>query len=82
MTKENIVVKGSAWTERDIKCLFGDEPVHFTTCADIPSLMVEVGAFKSKTQARQAGRDGGIPEGFTEFRASKKMRLWIWNPGI
>ena len=78
---ENVVVKSSPWTEDDIHTLFGDEEVHFTEANDLPGLLKELGIFKSTTQARKAGRDGPIPEGFTaEFKASKKRRIWIWNP--
>lgn len=78
---ENIVVKSSPWLESDIKILFGDEDVHFTEAADLPNLMVEIGAFVSTSQARRAGREGNIPEGFSfEFKASKKKRIFIWNP--
>ena len=78
---ENVVVKSSPWTEDDIQTLFGDEEVHFTEANDLPGLLKELGIFKSTTQARKAGRDGPIPEGFTaEFKASKKRRIWIWNP--
>ena len=49
--------------------------------ADLPNLMVEIGAFVSTSQARRAGREGNIPEGFSfEFKASKKKRIFIWNP--
>jgi hypothetical protein len=61
--------------------LFGDETVHFTDASDLPGLLVELGIYKSKSDARRAGREGPIPDGWThELRASKKNRLWIWNP--
>lgn len=78
---ENIVVKSSAWCDSDIKTIFEDEDVLFTEAVDLPSLLVELEIFKSKSQARKAGRDGAIPDGYThEFKASKKRRLYIWNP--
>lgn len=78
---ENVIVKTSAWTERDIETLFGGEPVHFTEATDLSNLMVELGVYKSTSQARRAGREGPIPEGFTDrFKASKKVMIWIWNP--
>jgi hypothetical protein len=41
----------------------------------------EMNIFTSTSEARRAGRDGPIPQGFTnDFKASKKRRLWIWNP--
>lgn len=81
MTIENVIVKQSNWTERDIELLFGDEEVHFTDADDLSILMKEMGIFTSTSEARRAGRVGPIPSGFTfEFKASKKCRLWIWNP--
>lgn len=78
---DNIVVKSSPWTEDDIATLFGDEEVHFTEATDLPGLLKEMGIFRSTSQARQAGRTGDIPTGFTDrFKASKKRMLWIWNP--
>ena len=81
MTIENVVVRHSKWQERDIELLFEDEEVHFTDATCLSVLMKEMGIFKSTSSARQAGRFGPIPKGFTfEFKASKKVRLWIWNP--
>lgn len=78
---ENVVIKQSAWTERDVELLFGDEEVHFTEATDLSVLMKELGVFKSTSEARRAGREGPIPEGFTDrFKASKKRMIWIWNP--
>lgn len=78
---ENVVVKNSKWKESDIEMLFGDEEVHFTEANDLPTLMVELDIFPSKSEARRAKREGPIPTGWTdEFKASKKRRLWIWNP--
>jgi len=81
MTIENIIVKNSAWRESDIELLFEDEEVHFTEAKDLSVLMKELGVFPSTSKARQAGRVGPIPDGFTfSFKASKKRSLWIWNP--
>ena len=81
MNIENVIVKDSAWQESDIELLFESEDVHFTEATDLSVLMKELGIFKSTSQARQAGRVGPIPEGFTfSFKASKKRSIWIWNP--
>lgn len=81
-SKVNIVLKGSRWTPWDIGFLFPEsEPRHFTECQDIESLMLEIGAYSSKSQARQAGRKGPIPPGWTELQANKISKVWIWNPG-
>lgn len=78
---DNVVVNPSAWKQDDLETLFGDEEVHFTNFTDLPSLMVELGIFPSKSKARHANRQGDIPTGFTDkFKASKKRMLWIWNP--
>lgn len=81
MTIENIVVNYSHWIPEDLEVLFDGEAVHFTEARDIQSLMVEIGAFPSKSKALQAGRSGPIPSGWTDsFKANKKRRVWIWNP--
>lgn len=78
---ENVIINSSAWQEGDAELLFGDEEVHFSDADDLSVLMKELGVFPSTSKARQAGRVGPIPVGFTfEFKASKKRRLWIWNP--
>lgn len=76
----NIIINSSKWTERDIRCLFADEPVVFANASNITDLVVELGLFKSKSQARSAGRQGELPKGFTEFKGNKTTTLWIWNP--
>lgn len=78
---ENVIVRSSAWTQRDIEHLFSGEPVHFTDARDFPNLLVEIGVFASTSKARHAGRSGPIPDGWTDnYKASKKRRIWIWNP--
>ena len=83
---ENVIIKGSAWREEDIATLFGDldgnvESVHFAESDELSALMRELGIFPSSSAARRAGRVGPVPDGWTaEFKASKKRRLWIWNP--
>ena len=78
---DNIVIKSSAWRESDLSILFAEEEVTFADANDLPGLLKELGIFRSTSQARQAGRTGPIPPGFTEkFKASKKRMLWIWNP--
>ncbi len=81
----NIVVKDSSWLESDIATLYGDysgniEQVTFVDNMPIPNLLVELGVFASTSKARQAGRTGDIPIGWTEYKASKKRTLWVWNP--
>ena len=78
---ENIIVKTRFFVESDKQTLFGDEEVMYvepdTTLTD---LVCNLGLFKSKSQARQAGRVGEIPEGWTVMKGNKKTPLYIWNP--
>jgi len=78
---ENVIVVSEFVKLADREILFGDQPVHLTEAKDLPNLLVELKIFKSTSEARRAGRKGPIPNGFTdEFKASKKRRIWIWNP--
>lgn len=76
----NLIVKSSKWIEGDKEQLFGDEPIKFIDDIDLSQLAFDLGAFKSKSQARKAGRVGPIPSGWTVWNANKLMRAWIWNP--
>lgn len=81
MTIENVVISTSDWLESDIETLFGDEQVFFAESDEMSALMRELGVYSSASAARRANRFGAIPDGWTaEFKASKKRRLWIWNP--
>ena len=81
MAIENIIITRSKWIESDVKTLFGDEQVFFADSYEMSVLMRELGVYTSASAARRAGRVGPIPAGWTaEFKASKKRRLWIWNP--
>ena len=78
---ENVVIKGSKWLKSDIETLFGDEQVFYAESDEMGALMREMGIFPSANAARRAGRAGDVPAGWTaEFKASKKRRIWIWNP--
>lgn len=76
----NIIVASSPYTVRDIELLFGDELFMVIEDMDLSRLAVELGAFKSTSEARRANRSGPIPKGWTEWKVSKKQRAWIWNP--
>lgn len=76
----NIVIQNSKWTDRDIRCLFVDEPVIFSSHNNLTDLVVELRLYKSKSQARSAGRVGEIPKGWAEYKGNKTTTLWIWNP--
>lgn len=77
---ENIVINDSPWLASDIPTLFEDEDVLYVTANELSALMKEIGVYKSTSEARRANRHGDIPLGYTEFKASKKVRLYIWNP--
>lgn len=76
----NIVVASSRWRHADTELLYADEEVTFVDDIPLPNLLVDLGIFPSTSKARQAGRVGDIPDGWTEYKASKKVTLWIWNP--
>lgn len=82
----NIIVSDSKWVQSDIAALFGDfnncveEDVMFVNDIPMPNLLVKLGVFKSTSQARRAGRIGDIPKGWSQYKASRKVTLWIWNP--
>ncbi|ATN93526.1 hypothetical protein [Pseudoalteromonas phage J2-1_QLiu-2017] len=80
MVTDNIVVSSSPWLHTDITTIFGDEEVLFVPDTSLPTLLAELGIYKSTSKARQANRVGPIPKGYTEFKASKKKTLYIWNP--
>lgn len=77
---DNIVIKSSPWIESDLKTIFGDEEIYFAESNEMSLLMKELDVYKSTSQARNAGRIGDIPTGYTELKASKKRHLFIWNP--
>lgn len=80
MADLNLVIAESPWLQRDLEIIFGDEPV--TIVPDIPldSLLAYLDVYKSTSEARRAGRVGPIPIGYSEIKASKRTRLFIWNP--
>lgn len=78
---ENVLILSEHVLPTDAAILFGKEEVYVTTEIDLPRLLVEIGVFKSTSEARRAGRLGEVPSGWTDqFKASRKRRLWIWNP--
>jgi hypothetical protein len=77
---ENIVIQDSPWIASDIPTLFEDEEVFFSTSFELSSLMKELGVYKSTSEARRNNRKGEIPLGYTQYKASKKVILYIWNP--
>lgn len=76
----NVVIASSSYTHRDLELLFDNEDVIFSNTTNITDLVCELGLYKSKSQARSAGRVGDIPTGFTEYKGNKVTTIWIWNP--
>lgn len=77
---ENIIITTSDLHEGDKELIFQDEEVLHTSTTDLPSLLVELGIYESKGQAKKAGRVGKVQDGYSEIKASKVRRLYIWNP--
>ena len=76
----NIVMANSPYTYRDLEILFDGEDCIFSTAENITDLVVGLVLYKSKSQARAAGREGTIPSGFTKYQANKTTTIWVWNP--
>lgn len=76
----NYIIKNSKWEEKDINVLFGDETVKIIDVDTMQDLCVLLGAYESKSKARQAGREGQIPKGFSEMWLNKRVKIWLWNP--
>lgn len=79
-TVDNLVVMDSPYTASDLETLFCGEEIRLIENTDLSSLAVQLGGYKSKSQARKAGRVGPIPLGWTEWKVNKLRRVWIWNP--
>jgi hypothetical protein len=83
MNHLNVIVDNGSILPSDKEILFEEEDVIVvppdTTMFD---LLVMLGSFPSKSQARKNWKAGGeIPIGWSEFFVGKKKRhLCIWNP--
>jgi hypothetical protein len=77
---ENVIISTSDLLPGDKELIFQDEEVFYTETLDLPSLLVEMGIYESKGQAKKAGRVGVVANGYSEVKASKIRRLFIWNP--
>lgn len=80
MADYNLVVSDSPWTVRDLDIIFEDEHVDRIPNISLDVLLAKLGIYKSTSEARRAGRQGPIPLGYSEIKASKRDRLFIWNP--
>ena len=81
MATENVMILGSCIELGDADLLFEGEPFAVLEARDLPDLLVKCGIYSSASEARRAGRQGPIPPGWTEMKASKKVpRFCIWNP--
>lgn len=77
---ENICIKSPNLKAIDLENIFWHEQIYFTDTKDFQTLVVELGLYKSKSAAMRDGREGPIPSGYTEYKATKKQKLYIWNP--
>ena len=80
MADYNMVVATSPWTKRDLDIVFPGESVVSIQNEPLDVLLAKAGIYKSSSEARRAGRQGPIPLGYSEIKASKRDRLFIWNP--
>ncbi|WVX87348.1 hypothetical protein EniLVp02_0009 [Vibrio phage EniLVp02] len=83
MSEINVIIQSGAVEPGDVELVFGSEPVKVIdrdSVTDLPGLLAELGLYKSRSEARRAGRTGDIPTGYTEMKGSKKCYLFIWNP--
>lgn len=85
MADFNIVVDTPFLQDTDVPTLFGDqsgyvEEVLYTHDVPLDVLLKDLGIYKSTSEARRAGRSGPIPTGYSEIKASKVHRLFVWNP--
>lgn len=76
------VAIGGPHLEHEIAALVFDGELYTERSAThIPDLLFQLEIYKSRSEARRAGREGAIPAGYSELRASKLVpRLCIWNP--
>lgn len=56
-----------------------DEPYVRSLDMTLPALLCGLGIYGTRSEARRAGRDGPVPFGFTQLRASKIHTIWIWR---
>ena len=83
MDSLNRIVHNDNFIAWDKKAIFDDEEVvQILPDATMVDLLVRIGAFPSKGQARKNWKGSiTIPDGFSEFFIGKKRRhLTIWNP--
>ena len=79
----NVIIDNGNIRSSDRDALFpADEEVHFlSTDTDIFDLLVLLGTFSSKSQARKNWKHGPLQPGWSEFFVGKiKRQLCIWNP--
>lgn len=79
----NIIIVNGFIEEEDKELIFQDEDVVMRSpLTDIHDLLLELGSFPSKSQARKNWKGPKtIPDGFSEFSVGKlRRKLTIWNP--
>ncbi len=85
MSSLNVVVINDYWTHSIEKILFGEDPITYLCEEDFDlfDLLMKIGAFSSKSQARKSQYAGlkKQPPGFNDLTVGKKgFRLATWLP--
>lgn len=75
----NVAVRGRL-QPTDVNIIFGDEEVLYIENTQYETLCRDLGVYKSATAAKNAGRAGDLPLGYSELKASKLCRIFLWNP--
>ena len=79
----NVVVVNGFIRKQDIDSLFPPEEELFfcSPLTSLQDLLVKLGAFESKSQARKIFKVKTMPDGWSHFTIGKMRReLCIWNP--
>lgn len=85
----NIIIADSCHELGDELSIFGElingehvlrEQVLYKEAPSLEVLYRDLGIYKSSSEAKRAGKGGEIPLGYSEHKASKKRRVYIWNP--
>jgi len=77
-----VIDNGNVWPS-DCDSLFptNEEVLFFSSDTDIFDLLILIGAFPSRSQARKNWKHGSLQSGWSEFFVGKiKRHLCIWNP--
>ena len=75
----NVIIKNGHERPTDLALFFGEQEEAFLLEAtDWADVLVQLGIFPSKSQARKNGRAGPLPPGFSEHKIGKNF-VWLLN---